>query len=125
MNTVTIFDERTQIVQGQKKQIVIKMLDDNNQLLDLSTVVSVQAKFTNKLFQELEKSTNDATNPILIDVSLGLIKVTLSSSETLNLKVAKSQSWWLKIVFPDPVGPLVFKYENALDVIDAPAFSAI
>jgi hypothetical protein len=125
MNTVTVFESRTQLVQGQKKSIVIKMLDDANQVLDLSTVVSVQAAFTNKLFQTFEKSSQDSVNPIQIDIGSGLITVTLAATETVNFKVAKSQSWWLQITFPDPVGKQVFKFENALDVIDAPQFSTL
>lgn len=125
MNTLTVFEERTQLVQGQKKQIVVKMLDDNNQVLNLSSVISIQASFTNKLFQTFEKSSQDATNPIEVDVSLGTIKVTLAPTETINFKVARNQSWWLQITFPEPTGKQVFKFENALDVIDAPVFSVL
>lgn len=120
---VAVFETRLIIVQGQKKVMLIRMLDDQNQNIELDNVNSIKASFENKLYQTLQKSMTDVDNPIEINLSDSLIKITLNSTESFSLRTGRNQSFWLQISFADDKGIQVFKFENALDVIDAPAFT--
>lgn len=120
---VAVFETRLIIVQGQKKFIFIRMLNEQNQKIELDNVNMIQAAFENKLYQTLIKTMADIQNPIEVNLSDSLIKITLNVTESFNLRDGRNQSFWLYIEFADDRGEQVFKFENALDVIDAPSFS--
>lgn len=111
--------ERIEIIQGEKKILTVKILDENNIGKDLTGVSEIWAEFPGTT-NWVEKKKSDMVNPIEIVTGTPNVKITLATTDTKKLKVGKNQSFFLAIDFPGSLGRQIFRINNAYDVIELP-----
>lgn len=118
-------EERVQIIQGEKRVFTVKILDNNDVGKDLTGVGEILAYFASETSGTyIEKKKSDVVDPIEVIAGTSNVKITLSATQTSDLKPGKGQTFFLVIDFPGDTGRKAFKLEKSYDVIEAPAFAA-
>jgi len=116
-------DEIPQIVQGEKRIITVKILDQNDVGQDMTGVGEIWASFPAKVSgQFVTKKKSDVVDPIEVISGTSNVKITLSPTNTQLLKPAKGQMFFVAIEFPGSLGKKVFRV-SSYDVLEAPAFA--
>lgn len=122
-NTQNLCEANPLIIQGEKRVLYVKILNQQSVGQDMTGVGEIWATFPAKTSgQYVTKKKTDPTDPITVIPSSSSIRITLPADQTLNLKPAKGQTFFVKIVFPAPLGEKVFKV-GFYDVSEAPAFA--
>jgi len=112
-----------EIIQGEKRVLTVQILDVNSVGQDMTGVSQVWASFPSKVSAEfITKKLTDMVDPIEIMSGTSNVKITLGSSNTVLLKPARGQLFYVAVQFPGSLGRRVFKV-GSYDVIEAPTFA--
>lgn len=107
------------IIKGEDKNLVLKFTDENGDLLDLTTITEINAKFAKSDGSILERKLS-LTEVSVLSALGGKIQVTLTDANTALLKSGQRQSFTVVLDFG--ATRRVVNFNNALDVFD-PAVS--
>lgn len=112
-------DDLITIVQGQRKELLVVILDPNCEAKTLSGVGEIFSVHPKVKEGFLIKKKSDSIDPIEILSGTNIIKIPLNTSDTVQLRPQDRETFFVAIDFPTPLGRQIFKIEDGYNVCQA------
>jgi len=121
MGCEKVCDTVQQIIQGQRKELLVQILNADGTAKDLTGVTNYWSIHPTASGGYLVKKDTDGSDPLSIVAGTppSKIKIPLSTSNTSVLKVQVRTELEIVIDFPSPLGRQKFRIVDAYDVLEA------